>query len=447
MAKINVDFNQITGKIKALHATGQPPLKGGFNKLDFSHFEYLKDANIPYSRLHDVGGPYGCNRYVDIPNIFRDFDADVNDPSSYDFTFTDELIKGLYLYNIEPIYRLGVTIENQQHIKAYRINPPKDYKKWAQICEHIVRHYNEGWADGFHFGIKYWEIWNEPENNVKPLNQMWTGTDEQFYELYDVTAKHLKKCFGDSIMVGGYGASGCYGIFYHPERFGLNEPAREKDERYDCDMHRIDFLYGFMEYIKKNNSPIDFFSWHSYANSLKTYKIGLFIERVLEEYGYGNVELQLNEWNNAHELSDKGTSLASAKAGSMMCLLQKTKTKILCHYEAKLGISGYNNVFSPMDFKPFCIYYTFKAFGELYVLENEIYCTSDDENLFVIGATKDGKKGVVVINDSEETKIVESNLCDCLDSYLIDENNLMEKVDVNSKEFELKPYQVMFFRN
>ena len=155
MARINVDFNIIAGEIKAMHATGQPPLKGGFMKLDFSHMQYLKDANMPYSRLHDVGGPYGANRYVDIPNIFRDFDADVNDPASYDFAFTDALIEGLYSYGIEPIYRLGVTIENQAHIKAYRIHPPKDYKKWAQICEHIVRHYNEGWADGFFWNINY----------------------------------------------------------------------------------------------------------------------------------------------------------------------------------------------------------------------------------------------------------------------------------------------------
>ena len=54
--------------------------------------QVLTDAHIPYSRLHDVGGAFGSNRYVDIPNIFRNFDADGNDPASYDFAFTDELI-------------------------------------------------------------------------------------------------------------------------------------------------------------------------------------------------------------------------------------------------------------------------------------------------------------------------------------------------------------------
>ena len=72
--KISVDFNQVNGKIKAMHGIGQPPLTGGCNT---SYFSYLKEAAIPYSRLHDVGGAYGGNRFVDIPNIFRDFDADV----------------------------------------------------------------------------------------------------------------------------------------------------------------------------------------------------------------------------------------------------------------------------------------------------------------------------------------------------------------------------------
>ena len=154
MPTINVDFSKAKGKIKRMHAVGQPPFSGGFNKFDFSHMQILKDANIPYSRLHDVGGAFGGNRFVDIPNIFRDFDADETLPENYDFAFTDEIIKALVSYGVEPYFRLGVTIENQANIKAYRIHPPKDYDKWARICEHIVRHYNEGWANGFHYNIQ-----------------------------------------------------------------------------------------------------------------------------------------------------------------------------------------------------------------------------------------------------------------------------------------------------
>ena len=158
---ISFNFTEKHGRIKPMHAVGQPPRLGISD--EFMH--YLTEAHIPYSRLHDMGGLYGGYLYVDIPNIFRDFSADENDPASYDFPFTDLLIKQMMAAGAEPIYRLGVTIENYQKIRAYRIDPPSDYDKWARICEHIVRHYNEGWADGFEYGIKYWEIWNEPDGN------------------------------------------------------------------------------------------------------------------------------------------------------------------------------------------------------------------------------------------------------------------------------------------
>ena len=156
---ISFNFTEKHGRIKPMHAVGQPPRLGISD--EFMH--YLTEAHIPYSRLHDMGGLYGGYLYVDIPNIFRDFSADENDPASYDFPFTDLLIKQMMAAGAEPIYRLGVTIENYQKIRAYRIDPPSDFGKWARICEHIIRHYNEGWADGFKYGIKYWEIWNEPD--------------------------------------------------------------------------------------------------------------------------------------------------------------------------------------------------------------------------------------------------------------------------------------------
>ena len=181
MKKLAVDFSNIIGKIKPMHAVGQPPF---LNPHNADHFKYLTDASIPYSRLHDVGGPYGSFRYVDIPNIFRDFDADETNPESYDFVFTDWLINEMIKADCMPIFRLGVTIENFCEMKSYRLDPPSDFNKWARICEHIIKHYNYGWANGFNFGIKYWEIWNEPENHPEPdKNPMWTGTKEQFYEM------------------------------------------------------------------------------------------------------------------------------------------------------------------------------------------------------------------------------------------------------------------------
>lgn len=52
MTNLKIDYSKKTGKIKPMHAVGVPPLIG----IDTSYFSYLKEANIPYSRLHDVGG-------------------------------------------------------------------------------------------------------------------------------------------------------------------------------------------------------------------------------------------------------------------------------------------------------------------------------------------------------------------------------------------------------
>ena len=450
MARICVNFDEVSGKIKPMHATGQPPFLGGFCKLDFSYINYLKEANIPYSRLHDVGGAFGSNRYVDIPNIFRNFDADENDPASYDFAFTDALLEGMYEYDVEPIFRLGVTIENQCHIKAYHIHPPKDFMKWARICEHIVRHYNEGWADGYHYGIKYWEIWNEPENsNIVEKNQMWTGTAEQYYELYDITSKHLKSCFGDSIKVGGYAACGFYKIFDTPEKYGLNIERRE-GVRYSSEkeQYRIDFLYGFLEYISSHKSPIDFFSWHTYLSTEENAIMSDFVNKVLTEYGYANIETILDEWNNVARVHDSlGTSFAAAEAATMLLVMQNKPTSMLCYYDSRIMSSSYCGMFNCLTKKPYCLYYVFYAFGQLYSLGNQVKCTVDEKGIYAVAASDAGNKAVMITNTSGADVKIETNIAQDFDVYLIDEEHLLEKVDAKANGFVLKQNQVVLIKN
>ena len=79
-AKVEVDFSREIGPVKPVNGVGQPPLIGKL--LTYPMFHYLKDAGIPYSRLHDVGGWLGGGLFVDIPNLFPDFDAAENDPKS-----------------------------------------------------------------------------------------------------------------------------------------------------------------------------------------------------------------------------------------------------------------------------------------------------------------------------------------------------------------------------
>lgn len=242
MAQINIDFNRPTGKaIKPLHGVNrpEPQFEGKMVRL--------ADIGVPFARLHDCGGSFGRNTLVDIPNIFRDFSADPEDPSAYDFAFTDAYLATIVRSGMEPFFRLGVTIEGFHKIKAYRIFPPSDPEKWAIISEHIIRHYNEGWANGFHFGIRYWEIWNEPDNP-----DCWLGTKEDFFRLYQVSSRHLKKCFPE-LRIGGYAGCG----FYQITRTELNPLMKTLLAWFDA----------FLEYVKNPDTAcvLDFFSFHLYS--------------------------------------------------------------------------------------------------------------------------------------------------------------------------------------
>lgn len=408
MAKITVNTDKIVKRMKPMHGGGQPPI-GGVSLTPYFH--YMTEAGIPFSRLHDVGGPYGGNRFVDIPNIFRNFDADENDPQNYDFTFTDYIIKGIIDAGVEPYYRLGVTIENQAFIKPYNTFPPKDYNKWARICEHIIRHYTEGWADGHHYKIRYWEIWNEPEVQDK---MMWCGTDEEYYELYDVTAKHLKSCF-PHLKIGGYASCGFYAIApqikIDPE---TNLPGTVPPD--DHEKRIMQFFYGFFDYIKSHNSPIDFFSWHSYADVSRVAVMDEWLNKELEKLGYGGLETHLNEWNPFPY--EYGTAHHSAEVAAMMIALQHGHTDACMIYDMRTDTAPFCPLFDIKTHKPIHAYYSLVAFNQLYKLKNQIETKCDNDRLYTVAASDGCKTAILLANLTGSNQPLEIDGVDLTDAKL-----------------------------
>ena len=418
MANLKIDLNKKIGKIKPMHAGGQPPI-GGKDMTEFFH--YMTEAGIPYSRLHDVGGAFGSNRFVDIPNIFRNFDADENDPANYDFTFTDHLLKAIINSGVEPYYRLGITIENQAYIKPYHTYPPKAPEKWARICEHIIRHYTEGWADGFNYKITYWEIWNEPEVQKE---MMWCGTFEEYFHLYDVTAKHLKACFGDKIKVGGYASCGFYAIApkfkIDPE---TNLPGTIPPSEHEEKLMR--FFYGFFDYIKEHQSPIDFFSWHSYADVSRVAVMDKWLHNELEALGYGGLETHLNEWDPYAK--EFGTAHHSAEVAAMILAMQNGYADICCIYDMRTNTAPYCPLFDIRTHKPIHAYYALVAFNHLYKAGTQVAHECDNDRLYAVAAT-DGKRSYLMLSnltgEAQELNIEGADLTDA-HWYILDQERLL----------------------
>ncbi len=365
-----------------MHGVGQPPFVG----TDFSSMVYLREAHIPFSRLHDVGGAYGGNLYADIPNLFRDFDADPEDPGAYDFAFTDLLVTALMENGTEPFFRLGVTIENHCAIKAYRIYPPRDPLKWARICEGVIRHYTQGWANGFCYPIRYWEIWNEPDNEPDPSkNPMWQGTKEEYYELYRVAATYLKARF-PHLKFGGYASCGFYALFDQ-------NPFANSSSRLD---YFITFLDGFLDSVKRHRTPFDFFSWHSYDDVHKNQVYARYARQRLDEAGFTQVETVCNEWNAFPD--QRGTLFHAAQNTAMLIAFQQSCLDSAMFYDARIGLSIYGGLFDPMRKTPYPLYYGFKNFGRLYALGSEIATASDTQTLWVCGASNGTAGGLLLVN-------------------------------------------------
>ncbi len=388
---LKFDLKKEGNKFKPLNATnGGPWHKRHAEDQYRSNFSDYKAARIPYSRNHDSGvcGIYGGPYSHDISYIFPDFSADPYDPSSYDFPCTDESISVCLDAGTETFFRLGQTIEHQ--IKKHGTVPPKDFGKWAVICEHIIRHYNEGWADGFFLNIEYWEIWNEPDLDPddSPNKRTWGGTKAEFFDLYEIASKHLKKCFPD-LKIGG------------PALAGNEEWADE----FLCEMN-------------KRNAPLDFFSWHIYCVEPRfmTEKSER-IKKLLLKHGFCDTESILNEWNYVKGWSDEYVYSLKAIHGikgasfmlSAICSSQHSPVDMLMYYDTRPSV--FNGIFDYYTYEKLKGYYALYWYGLLYDCEREIPSENMAENIYSLcGIDKNGKVTIVLTYYSDNDMLSDKSI-------------------------------------
>ncbi len=104
----------------------------------------------------------------------------------------------------------------------------------ARAAKQTVLHYNQGWAKGFKYGIKYWEIWNEPD-----FTPFWSGTPQQYFELYQKVATAVREADPDAIIGGPTSAT-------FSDKSGMRAT--------------------FLKFVSDNKLPLDFYSFHKYTD-------------------------------------------------------------------------------------------------------------------------------------------------------------------------------------
>ena len=214
------------------------------------------EIGITSIRTHDLSGP------TDVHTIFPDLSADFTNASNYHFETSDYYITGMINAGCQVYYRLGESAGGNDTLKK----PPVNFTAWAEVCKHITMHYNDGWANGYHYNIRYWEVWNEPD-----LIGFWNGTAEQYYTLYQITAETLKT-YNGSLKIGG--------------------PCTSS-------VSNKNYTNRFLQFVVDHQVPLDFFSWHMYTDSpSELFQGSIFIRTLLDSYGFNAIENINSEWNN-----------------------------------------------------------------------------------------------------------------------------------------------------
>ena len=388
MTELKFDFLNTSGKIKVLNAVNNGPVVS--KERDRGNADAYAALEIPYARNHDAAHypGYGGEHIVDVHRIFKNFDADENDPASYLFKPTDQYIADTEAAGTKTFYRLGAAIEHKHKEGTY---PPKDFHKWARICEHIIRHYTEGWADGYNYDIEYWEIWNEPDCYARDgTSPCWQGTYPQFIDFFEVVAKHLKSAF-PHLKIGG--------------------PAFTVAWK---NWATVPFLAA----VKERNIPLDFYSFHGYLKSPDVVQeISESAMLTLNEAGLigesgERPELIYNEWNYVRSwvgehykysrIVGKLNKGASLIAGTM-CMTQPSDIDMLMYYDARPG--AWCGLFDTDTLEPLKPYYTFYMAKELPRLGTWVKADAKAANIYSCAATN-GKDSAVILthfNDDDET--------------------------------------------
>src|SRR5271169_4959239 len=385
---LHVDAGKVTGEIRSFQGLNGPPspVMAGLPNLA----QQYTDLRISQVRTHDFMGPTEIDSHFDQTNpllawlvpdeaqragvvqagnaaiIFPDWSADPEKSGSYNFGPTDKVIGAIRGSGAEVYYRIGRSWGSS-------IEPPPDFDKFASVVKHIAMHYNQGWANGFHHNIRYWEFWNEPEA------LFWGGTPEQFYSLYEKTARALKS-IDPALKVGGD---------------AIANP-------YDDGSYRE----GFIDYCAAHKLPLDFYSWHTYADhSADPYdavRLSKQIRGILDSHGFPKAESILSEWNltpdfTEHEKAGLQGVDNAAFVGAVLSYFQDAPIDRALFYR---GDAAWMGLFG-LDGQYFKTAYAFKAMGKMQETPQRLSVAGADSFGFatIAGRSADGNTVQILISN------------------------------------------------
>ena len=279
------------------------------------------------------------------------------------------------------IFRLGESAD--PFPKKLYTRTPEDLQKWASVCEHIVMHYNEGFAGGYKMNLKQFEIFGGADDP-----RVFSGGPEEFFELYRVVANRLKERF-PRIKVGGYGSGG----FYSFNR--LNSTEEQKTF--------VPYLRAFLRYIStpETKAPLDFLTWYCYPTTPEELALhARYARSILEECGHKRVRSYLVGYNTHAYQTDDITEKPyyAAELASAIISLSRTDVDLAVFADPPLSAS-FGRTFLTGGAAENCpVYHTLLMYGELYKLGYAAETVGDSRSeIYILAATSGERHALMIV--------------------------------------------------
>ncbi|OPJ64040.1 GH39 family glycosyl hydrolase [Clostridium oryzae] len=244
--KIEVPVSGIPFKNNANYCVGTGRMGLALQKEYIDHLKIVQEAvHFKYIRGHGL--------FCDDMGIYREVEMDGKTSTFYNFTYLDRVMDSYLENGIRPFLELGFMPEKlksgDQTVFYWKGNaaPPVSYEKWAELITKTLNHLIERYGRE---EVVNWpvEVWNEPNIGF------WAGTMEEYFKLYEYSAKAVKLA-DPRIQVGG--------------------PAI-------CGIDTEHWLRSFFEHCIKKNLPLDFITRHCYTAQPTTTR-GHYVYHVMNE--------------------------------------------------------------------------------------------------------------------------------------------------------------------
>lgn len=210
---------------------------------------------------------------------------DARDPELYQWSYLDRVLDNVLAVGATPIVTIDTMpsglAENQELIfrapvfswsDNIRNSPPSDRSVFAEVVKRVIMHYTEGWGDGRELELPYWELWNAPDMGDSfggAAHTFWTGSLQDYAEMYAVVHRVVKEHFGNTIKFGG-------AAFIKPTSVG-----------------------AFVDMVRDEGVTPDFVSILAYEDSPEEIATALrTVKRALENRSLDDeIEIILSGWN------------------------------------------------------------------------------------------------------------------------------------------------------